>query len=128
VVEPILTYAALLWWKKASQISANQKTSHLQLQRLACVNIKGSMHSTPTGALKVILKLPPRGIYIEGEARQATYRLNCSEKFTRARFGHSEVFEKMANEWPSLLAPGDKIDPIIVFGRRFLVELLPRSS
>jgi hypothetical protein len=26
----------------------------------------------------VILMLPPLGIYIGGEARQATYRLNCS--------------------------------------------------
>jgi hypothetical protein len=67
-------------------------------------------------------------IYIEGEARQVTYRLNCSGEFTRARFGHSEVFEKMANEWPSLLAPGDEIVPIIAFGRRFLVEISPRSS
>jgi hypothetical protein len=29
---------------------------------------------------------------------------------------------------PSLLAPRDKIVPIIAFGRRFLVELPPRSS
>jgi hypothetical protein len=34
------TYAALLWWKKASQISVNRKTA--QLQRLACVSITGS--------------------------------------------------------------------------------------
>jgi hypothetical protein len=65
--------------------------------------ITGSMHSTPTAALEVILMLPPLGIYIEEEGRQATYRLNCSGEFTRARFGHSEVFEKMSNEWPSLL-------------------------
>jgi hypothetical protein len=81
------------------------------------------MHSTPTTALEVILMLS-----FEGEARQATYRLNCSGKFTRARFGHSEVFEKMTNEWPSLLVLGDKIVPIFAFGRRFLVELPPRSS
>jgi hypothetical protein len=86
------------------------------------------MHYTPTAALEVILMLPPLGIYIEGEARQATYRLNCSGEFTRARFGHSGVFEKMTDEWPSLLAPGDKIVPIIAFGRGFLVELPPRSS
>jgi hypothetical protein len=61
--------------------------------------------------------LPPLGIYIEGG-------LNCFGEFTRVRFGHSEVFEKMT----SLLAPGDKIVPIIAFGSRFLVELLPRSS
>jgi hypothetical protein len=47
------------------------------------------MHSTPNAALEVI----------EGEARQATYRLNFSGEFTRARFGHSEVFEKITNEW-----------------------------
>jgi hypothetical protein len=85
-------------------------------------------HSFPTAVLEVILMLPHLGIYIEGEARQATYRLNCSGEFTRARFGHSEVFERMTNEWSSLLAPGDKIVPIIAFGRRFLVELSPRSS
>jgi hypothetical protein len=70
----------------------------------------------------------PRGIYIERDARQATYRLNCSGECTRARFGHLEVFERISDEWPSLLAPGDKFIPIIVFGRRFLVELPPRSS
>jgi hypothetical protein len=72
--------------------------------------------------------LPPLGIYIEGEARQATYRLNCSGEFTRARFGHSEVFEKMTDEWPFLLALGDKIVPITAFGRGFLVELPPKRS
>jgi hypothetical protein len=118
VVRPILTYAALLWWKKASQISVNRKTAHLQ--RLVCINITGSMHSTKTAALEVILMLPFLGIYIEGEARQATYRLNCSGEFTRARFGHLEVFEKMTNEWPSLLAPGDKIVPTIAFGNGVL--------
>jgi hypothetical protein len=39
-----------------------------------------------------------------------------------------EIFEKMNNALPSLMAPGDQIVPIIAFGRRFLVELLPRSS
>jgi hypothetical protein len=84
------------------------------------------MHST--AALEVILMMPALGIFIEGEARQATYRLNRTGEFTRARFGHSVVFEKMTDEWPPLLAPGDKIVPIIALRRRFLVELLPRSS
>jgi hypothetical protein len=37
-------------------------------------------------------------------------------------------FRKITNEWPSLLVQGDKILPIIAFGRRFLVEFPPRSS
>jgi hypothetical protein len=69
------------WWKKGAQISKNRKTGHLQ--RLACVSITGSMHSTPTAALEVILML-------QEEAGQGTYRLNCSGEFTRARFGHSD--------------------------------------
>jgi hypothetical protein len=116
-----------MWWKKASQISSNRKTAHLQ-RLIACVSITESLHSTPTAALEVILMLPPLGIYIKGEARQAIYRLNCSEEFTRARIGHLEVFEKMTYEWPSILAPGDKIVLIIAFKRRFLVEILLRSS
>jgi hypothetical protein len=80
------------------------------------------MHSTPTAALEVILMLPPLGIYIVGEARQdrgKTYRLNCSREFNRARFGHSEIFEKINNEWSSFLAPGDNIVPIIAFEEGF---------
>jgi hypothetical protein len=54
--------------------------------------LAGSMHSTPTAALEVVLMLPPLGIYIKGEARLAIYSLNCLREFTRARFGHSAVF------------------------------------
>jgi hypothetical protein len=67
MVTPILTYAALLWWIKASQISVNRKTANPQ--RLAYINITESMHSTATAALEVILMLPPLGNFIEGEAR-----------------------------------------------------------
>jgi hypothetical protein len=75
-----------------------EKSVTAHLHRLACISIPGSMHSTSTVALEVILMLPPLGIYIEREARQATYRLNCSGEFIRARFGHSEVFKKMTND------------------------------
>jgi hypothetical protein len=68
------------------------------------------MHFTPTAALEVILMLSPLGIYVEGEARQVTYRLNCS-----GGFGHLDVFEKMTVEWPSLLALGDIIVPFYCF-------------
>jgi hypothetical protein len=34
----------------------------------------------------------------------------------------------MTDEWPSLLAPGDKVVPFIAFGRELLVEHPPRSS
>jgi hypothetical protein len=48
--------------------------------------------------------------------------------FLRTKHGHSEVFEKMTDKSPSLLALGDKIVLIIAFEKRFLIELPPRSS
>jgi hypothetical protein len=56
------------------------------------------MHYTPTAALEVILMLPPLGIYIEGEASQATYRLNCSGEFTRARLAIRRYSKKWKND------------------------------
>jgi hypothetical protein len=46
----------------------------------------------------------------------------------QTEFSHLEVFEKMTDEWPSLPALGYKNVPIIAFGRRYGVELPPRSS
>jgi hypothetical protein len=117
--------------EKSVTNKSQSKKAHLQ--RIACVRIAGSMHSTPTAALKVILMLPPLDIYIEAEAKQATYRLKCSGEFTRPRFDHSEVFEKMTNEWPSLLVPEDKIVPIIgfwkkVFNRTSAKKLLAKAG
>jgi hypothetical protein len=88
----------------------------------ACVSIAGrrSMHSTPTEALEVILMLRPLGIYIEGEVKITDcWRIYSSNLWPFGRFRKAE--------WPSLLAPGHKIIPIIAFERMFLV-LIPRKS
>jgi hypothetical protein len=86
------------------------------------------MCSTPTAAPEAILMLPSLDIYIEGETKQVTYWLNCSGECFRAILGHSKVFEQMTDEWPSLLASRNKIVPIIAFGRKYGVQLPPRSS
>jgi hypothetical protein len=59
--------------EKSVTNKGQSNTAHMQC--LACASKTESMHVTPTAARKVILMLPPLGIYIEGEARQATYRL-----------------------------------------------------
>ena len=81
VVRPILTYVAVLWWKKTTQLSVNRKIG--SLQRLACMCVTGSMRSTPTSALEALLMLPPLSIFIEKESRQAAYRLKCKGKLNR---------------------------------------------
>jgi hypothetical protein len=61
--------SCLIVVEKASQISVNRKT--VNLQRLSCVGITESMHSTLTAAPKVILMLPTLGIYIKRERGKA---------------------------------------------------------
>jgi hypothetical protein len=71
--------------------------------------------------------LPPLGIYIERERGKTGDVL--TELFWRiysVKIWPFGGFRK--DEWPSLLAPRDKIVPLIAFGRMFLVELSPRSS
>jgi hypothetical protein len=42
--------------------------------------------------------------------------------------GHSEIFIRMTEENPVMLAPSDKIEPMNVFGREFSVEFPSRTS
>jgi hypothetical protein len=82
VVKPILTYNAVLWWKKATQTSVGSKIS--RQQRLACMCVTGCMRSTPKSAPEVLLMLPPLSIFIEKESRQAAYRLKGAGRLNRA--------------------------------------------
>jgi hypothetical protein len=84
--------------------------------------VTGSMRSTPTSALKTLLMLPPIGIFIEMESRQAVYRLKCVGFFKQARVGHSKVFTKMTEENSLLLALTN------VFGREVFVEFPSRTE
>jgi len=55
-----------------------QKTTKIQLgriQRMTCLAIKGTMKSTPTAAIEVLLDLTPLNLLIMAEARMALYRL-----------------------------------------------------
>ncbi|KAJ8913420.1 hypothetical protein NQ315_017163 [Exocentrus adspersus] len=68
----VIAYGAIAWWIKALQQSVKNKLS--SIQRLACRAITGAISSTPSAALEILLDLPPLHIYLEREARWATYR------------------------------------------------------
>jgi hypothetical protein len=116
----------VVYWIYTSQSSVNHKIG--RLQRLTCICVTGSMRSTPTSALEVLLMLPPLSIFIEKESRHAAYRLKCTGKFNRAKVGHSEILTRMTEEDPLLLAPSDKIEPTNVFGRKFSVGFPSRTD
>jgi len=51
------------------------KTKLGRIQRMACLAITGSMKSTPTAAMEMLLNLTPLDLIILAEARMALYRL-----------------------------------------------------
>jgi len=51
-----------------------------KLQRLACLAITGTMRTTQTAAMEVLLGLPPLHVIIEVEAKAAIYRLMCNHQ------------------------------------------------
>jgi hypothetical protein len=68
VVRPIVTYAATIWWLRV-KLKTSPKLS--KLQRVACVGI--------TGAMEVLLGLPPLHLQVDAEANIGNYRLRCNE-------------------------------------------------
>ncbi|KAJ8966512.1 hypothetical protein NQ317_010498 [Molorchus minor] len=53
-----------------------EPNSLLRLQRLASLAITGALRTTPSAAMEILLDLPPLHIFMEREARWATYRLH----------------------------------------------------
>jgi hypothetical protein len=86
--------------------NAQKRLSHLQ--RMTCLEITGGMRLTPTSTLEAILMLPPLYLLIKQEARQAANGLLGNGCSYVLNFGHSEVFIKITDEMPLLLAPRDK--------------------
>ncbi|CAA9998748.1 unnamed protein product [Nesidiocoris tenuis] len=77
VVRPIVSYAALVWWR-----ATNQQTVQAQLgtlQRQACLGITGAIRTCPTASMEVLLGLPPLHIHIWRCAYLGAVRVRWSE-------------------------------------------------
>jgi len=68
----MLTYAAIVWGHKASQIVNSWKLDHVQ--RMTCLKITGAMKTTLTRGLEVILGLTPLDIYVQEVALTTMFR------------------------------------------------------
>jgi ribonuclease HI len=73
VIRPALSYGALVWWKKAEQVSAQAQLG--KVQRMACLAISGAMRTAPTSALEALLCLLPLEIHLKQAAAAALLRL-----------------------------------------------------
>ena len=74
VIRPMLTYASSIWWPRTHIGSAVTELNHVQ--RLACLAITGTVRTTPTSALEVMLDLLPLDLFIKKEAKMTTLPLN----------------------------------------------------
>ena len=72
IVRPTISYASLVWWPGCQTASTNKLS---EVQRLACLGITGAFRTTPTGAMEVLVGLPPLDLVTQGEARSAAHRL-----------------------------------------------------
>jgi len=76
IIRPMLTYAAIPWGPKGIQTTAIGKL--YQIQRMACLNITGTMRTTPTEAMELITGLTPLDLYVKEVELMAMLRLRTA--------------------------------------------------
>ena len=78
MIVPIMTYASIVWWHKTKTFIVQDQLN--KVQRLACLMITGSMKSTPTTAMEVLLNLSPLHLIVQKEARNTNHYFRISDK------------------------------------------------
>jgi hypothetical protein len=99
----MLTYVPLVSWKRTILITVKKQFDHIQ--RITCFGMTGCMSTTPTAAMETLLGVAPLKFVVEKEARQAAYRLHCSNHFKKSDY--SAVFKMATEDFSVLLAPSD---------------------
>lgn len=122
VIRPIITYGSLVWWPRTN-LSTAQKDLE-KLQRFACVAITGSMRTSPTAALQVMLGLPPLHLVVREEAALATFRLEVSGTLSNdSRIKHTRLKEDAIKQQPMMASPNDRTLKTHCFQKHYNIEL-----
>ncbi|GJQ79987.1 hypothetical protein Trydic_g9462 [Trypoxylus dichotomus] len=119
-VRPIVTYVAITWFQKVTQVTTRNTLD--KLQRLACVYITGAIQTCPAVALEVILDLTPLHVVVEGLGHAEMYRL------TSAATGGDKTLSQRAwssrvKLYPLLSLPNDEMVRKYCFEKNFLRKL-----
>jgi hypothetical protein len=85
------------------------------------------MSTTPTAVMETLRGLPPLQLVVEKEASQVTYRLHCFNHFKTSDWEHSAILKMATEDFPVLLTPSDRMLPLKVFDRIYLVEYPSRE-
>jgi ribonuclease HI len=127
VIRPMITYGAVAWWSKTTQVSCMRQLS--SIQRLACINVTGAMRTAPTAALEALLNLTPLHLHIQGEVRVTIQRLLHGQGPVTCQ--HNSINLKLFSELkahPILGMPEDVTLTIHDFDMKFQVVIPNRDT
>ena len=125
VIRPVITYAAVVWWKRTELCTVIKQLEHLQ--RIACLYITGAMRTTPTAAIELLLGLPPLQVVIQQSAMSACYRLQATGQWVNSTIGHAGIRKKMIQNMPSLQSRSDRIIPKYYFDNNYVTAINDRD-
>jgi hypothetical protein len=87
MIRPIVAYGSTIW------INATNRTATVQalqkIQRAACMLLTAAYPGTPTGAMEMLLNLPPIDLFLLGEATKGAHRISRMGLWTTKRIGKS---------------------------------------
>jgi hypothetical protein len=115
IVQPTISFASLVWWPGCQTASAKKKLSIIQ--RLASLGITGAIRMTRTGAMEVLVGLPPRDLVIQGEARLAAHHLwslGCWS-YLHPQRGHSYILTQLQKSDPIFCMTVDVMKPVFIW-------------
>jgi len=127
IVRPTISYASLVWWPGCQTASTNKLS---EVQRLACLGITGAFRTTPTGAMEVLVGLPPLDLVTQGEARSAAHRLwslGCWYHL-HSQQEHSCILTRLQDSDPIFNTTVDIMKPVFNLEAKYRITMLAREE
>jgi hypothetical protein len=90
----------------------------------------GALRTTPTGAMEVLVGLPPLDLVIQGEARSTAHRLwslGCWS-YLHPQQGHSCILTRLQKSDPIFNTRVDFMRPVFNLEPRYRVTMLTREE
>ena len=105
---------------------ATTKIKLSKIQRLACLGITGAFCTTPTGAMEVLVGLPPLDLMIQGEARSAAHHLWSLGywSYLHPQQGHSCIMTRLQKTDPIFNMRVDIMKPVFNLEPKYRVTML----
>ena len=115
MVRPIVTYAAIVWWPKVTQVTAINKCT--KLHRLLCLSLTGALRTCPTAAMESILNLTPLHIRIKEVAAMSLLRIKLQSGLLATESGHASLLKDIPGL--EICTRSDSMTKELFFGAKF---------